>query len=80
MLQLIQSWSVNHTNHIPITIYLEPREATLFAGNEASINQQLASKPGAPSAYAPSWLVTSYHLYLNTIRTCMHRTLIRLYA
>lgn len=51
VLQLIQSWSVNHTNHIPITIYLEPREATLFSGNEASINQQLASKPGAPSAY-----------------------------
>jgi hypothetical protein len=48
--QLIQSWSVNHTDHIPITIYLEPRERTLFAGNEASINQQLASAPGPPSS------------------------------
>ena len=46
-LQLIQSWSVNHTNHIPITIYLEPRESTLF-GNSASVNQQLAAQPGNP--------------------------------
>ncbi|KAK9919117.1 hypothetical protein WJX75_009510 [Coccomyxa subellipsoidea] len=61
-LQLIQSWSVNHTNHIPITIYLEPREATLFAGNEASINQQLASKPGAPSALAKAYPIAAADL------------------
>jgi len=46
-LQLIQSWSINHTNHIPITIYLEPRESTIF-GNSSSLNQQLASSPGKP--------------------------------
>ena len=46
-LQLIPSWSVNHTDHIPITIYLEPREQTLL-GNSSSINQQLASQPGEP--------------------------------
>ena len=46
-LQLIQSWSVNHTDHIPITVYLEPREQTLL-GNSSSINQQLASQPGEP--------------------------------
>ena len=58
LLQLIQSWSVNHTNHIPITIYLEPREATLFAGNEASINQQLASAPANPRAETSTAAVT----------------------
>ena len=46
-LQLIQSWSVNHTDHIPITVYLEPREQTLL-GNSSSLNQQLASQPGEP--------------------------------
>ena len=50
-LQLIQSWSVNHTDHIPITVYLEPREQTLL-GNSSSINQQLASQPGEPQQCA----------------------------
>ena len=50
-LQLIQSWSVNHSNHIPITIYMEPKETTLFSGQgAASINQQLASAPGRPAS------------------------------
>ncbi|BDA46800.1 hypothetical protein COCOBI_09-2530 [Coccomyxa sp. Obi] len=61
-LQLIQSWSVNHTNHIPITIYLEPREATLFYGNEASINQQLAASPGAPQALAQPFPIAAADL------------------
>ena len=52
-LQLIQSWSVNHTDHIPITIYLEPREKTPF-GNSSSLNQQLASAPGKPQQCAPA--------------------------
>ncbi|CAK0785458.1 hypothetical protein CVIRNUC_008667 [Coccomyxa viridis] len=50
-LQLIQSWSVNHTDHIPITVYLEPREQTLL-GNSSSLNQQLASQPGEPQQLA----------------------------
>ena len=52
LLQLIQSWSVNHTDHIPITIYLQPREDTLLAGNGAPINALLQQQPGPPSAYA----------------------------
>ena len=49
--QLIQSWSVNHSNHIPITIYMEPKETTLFSGQgAASINQQLASAPRRPAS------------------------------
>ncbi|EIE19750.1 hypothetical protein COCSUDRAFT_54604 [Coccomyxa subellipsoidea C-169] len=61
-LRLIQSWSVNHTDHIPITVYLEPREATLFTGSEASINQQLASKPGKPAELAKPYPIAAEDL------------------
>ena len=44
---------MNHTDHSPITIYLEPREKTLF-GNSSSLNQQLASAPGKPQQCAPA--------------------------